>query len=207
MKKISLHRALSELKIIDTRISNKLTDLSPTAIVQENNKLIRGKSVEEFIDKAKKDNQSINDLIDRKIALKTAISEANSKTVLTVGDKKMTILEAISYKEIIRLKGSKLSFLKSTYGISHRELKKSNDKIDEVALRLAENTLGKQEANSGSETVNVLIDTYKKSNKYSMIDPLNILTMINDLEKEIYDFEIEIDSVLSETNAITLIEV
>jgi hypothetical protein len=46
-----------------------------------------------------------------------------------------------------------------------------------------------------------------ESNEWHLSDPLNIVDKIDALEKEVSEFETEVDATLSEINAITFIEI
>ena len=48
---------------------------------------------------------------------------------------------------------------------------------------------------------------YRNSNSWEVIDPVDLKSLIDKLEKEITIFENEVDVVLSESNATTFIEV
>jgi hypothetical protein len=47
---------------------------------------------------------------------------------------------------------------------------------------------------------------FLEANRFSLIDPIKVESEIAKLEKEVGDFEAELDAVLSEVNAITQIE-
>lgn len=207
MSKISLHRALSELKIIEDRINSKIEDFHLIDITKGEDGLIEGKTQKVFNDNARSINQSIDSLIDRKILLKTEINKANANTMLSIGGKSMSILEAIAYKDIIRLKQNKLKYISRQNSKALTNLDNYNEKVDNQALHLAENTVGKDKTPENIETIDSIMKAYKKANTYSLIDPLGIQDLISDLSDEIYNFNINIDAALSEVNAITLIEV
>ena len=52
-----------------------------------------------------------------------------------------------------------------------------------------------------------IVEPFVKRNEFHLVDPLNIENKIRELEKEVDDFELEVDAALSEINAITTIEI
>ena len=45
------------------------------------------------------------------------------------------------------------------------------------------------------------------ANEFHLFDPLKVAEKVESMEKEVADFEMEVDAVLSEINAVTFIEV
>ena len=77
MEKMTIHRALSELKLIDAKIEKQINEVLPSGIMQKG-RLVNGFMQEsEFEKNAKSKFDSVNDLIDRKNKIKSAIVTAN----------------------------------------------------------------------------------------------------------------------------------
>lgn len=57
-----------------------------------------------------------------------------------------------------------------------------------------------------SEAMKALRKTYIENNKYDLIDPLDVASIMEKLENEINEFETEVDAALSVSNALTVIE-
>ncbi len=57
------------------------------------------------------------------------------------------------------------------------------------------------------EDVRAIVEPFIKRNAVTLVDPLNVEVLVENLQKEVDDFEVEVDAVLSETNAITIIEI
>ena len=205
--KISLHRALSQLKLIDAKVVKMLTEIEPNGIRQKG-KLVDGyKKEEEFNAKAQSKFQSINDLIERKVRLKSAIVAANAVTMVKIGEKEMTIADAITYKQVLEQKKSLLATLRSKYAQKVRELE-GNNKIVEVNLqKVLEATFGKDNVKISKEDMDSVRKPFLESNEWHLVDPLQVEKRIEELEKEIDEFESEVDAVLSEANALSTIEI
>lgn len=205
--KISLHRALSQLKLIDAKVEKLLKELSPNGVKQKG-KLVNGHITEEdFAQKAQAKFQAIQDLLERKVKLKSAIVAANAKTKVMVGTKKMTIADAITYKNAITLKSQFLLTLKSKYSQALGQLENKNALVEQNLQKVLEATFGKDNVKISKDDVESVRKPFLESNEWSLVDPLKIDGKIEKLDEEINEFMSEVDAVLSEANAITLIDV
>lgn len=207
MEKMTIHRALSELKLIDAKIDKQIKDINPSGIFQ------KGKLVEGVYDKdtfqhgATSKFQSVNDLIERKTRIKSAIVDANGKTSVTVGGKPMSIADAINFKAVIKFKKALIESLRAKHRASVAALNKNNDIVNANVQRILEATFGKENVKAGSNDVDAVRTPYMESNEFHLFDPLKVDATIETLEKEVADFEADIDATLSEINAVTFIEI
>jgi hypothetical protein len=206
MEKVTIHRALSELKLIGSKIEKQIEEILPSGVVQKGKPVNGVYTQDDFTATTKAKYQSVIDLIDRRNRIKSAIVQANGVTEVTVAGKKMTIADAINTKSVIVLKRRLIESTRKRHNTAKATLEKSNAQIDVNALQLASVALGKQGIKIGDDDVKKVIDPYLESNRYSLIDPIGIEKANEDMEKSISDFEAEVDAVLSEINAVTLIE-
>lgn len=206
MEKVTIHRALSELKLIGAKIQKGIDELNPSGIVQKD-KLVNGVyPKDEFERKAKESFQSVTDLIDRRNRIKSAIVRANGVTVVKIASEEMTIADAINLKAVIGLKKSIIETLKKRHNAAKANLEKNNTQVDANALQLAQVALGKQGIKIGDNDAQAVIDPFLKANKFELVDPIGVENKVSEMEKKIGDFEAEVDAVLSEINAVTFIE-
>jgi len=113
--KVTIHRALAELKLIDAKIEKAIADIQPSAIYQKD-KLIGGyMKNEDFKTSAVSNYASATDLIKRKQKIKALIVESNSKTKVKVGDTEMTIAEAITEKDNVKFKKQLIQTLQAKH--------------------------------------------------------------------------------------------
>ena len=204
---MTLHRALSELKLIDAKIEKKIEGLEPVGLFQKG-KLVGGIIKQDtFEQNAKSEYQSIADHLQRKTLIKKAIVDANAKTTLEINSKKMTIADAITYKDIIELRKKITEKLRKAYRVYSGELNKKNELVFDNARKLLEAALGKDNAKGIDVKDNDFVKTYIDANEFHLCDPISIDHEIKLLETEIAEFESEVDSALSEINAITFIEI
>lgn len=206
MERMTIHRALSELKLIDAKIEKQINEIYPSGILQKD-KLVNGYVQEtEFKKAAKSKYDSVNDLIDRKNQIKSAIVAANGITQVKVAEKQMTIADAINFKAVIKFKKKLIETLKQRHKQVIGELNKHNENVNQNVQRILEATFGKENVKVGKEDVESVRKPYLEANEFHLFDPLKVDETVEKLEKEVSEFEAEVDAVLSEINAITLIE-
>lgn len=206
-QKITIHRALAELKIIDDRIKRQLNEFIPVGIRQKG-KLVNNYYEEDiFKEDAKSTYQSIKDLLERKNKLKNAIVKANAETKVEVAGKTMVIADAINYKTLVdyrkQLAGRFDQVLRSTKS----ELENKNSMMDENCQRILEAALGKDHGKWDKTSVDAIQAPYLESNQFELVDPLDAEKTKKELLDELDKFSAEVDSCLSEINAITFIEI
>jgi plasmid stabilization system protein ParE len=207
MRKMTIHRALSELKLLDNRISSTITTFQPTGIYQKG-KLVNGIVDERsFAAKAQSDYDSITDLIKQKFSIKAAIIQSNSKTTVTIGEKTMTVADAIVKKTIINSQKQLLDKMKQALRQSQAVLTKNNELVESNLQKILEHTLGKDSVKATKEDIDAVSKPFKENNEFHMMDTLDIQKRIDDLQSEIATFEAEVDAVLSESNAVTVVEI
>lgn len=209
-QKMTIHRALSELKVLDSRISKSINEINPIGAKQKD-KLVNGTHDEEtFISNAQSKFESINDLITRKTKIKSAIVESNSKTQVTIGEKTMSVADAITFKDVVSFKKQLLSKLAQENNKVLALVNKNNEGINNQALENARIMLGREgdsKLTPSDKDVEAVMSPFVERHKFTTVDPLQIEKKIEELEREIEGFTTEVDAVLSESNAITFIEI
>ena len=92
---MNVHKALSEVKILNNRIIGKISECQFCIANKVTNKTIKGKSIDEWKNSVQDNWTSITTLINRRNALKQAISKSNASTEVTIAGKVYTVAEAI----------------------------------------------------------------------------------------------------------------
>ena len=204
MSELSITRALVELKTLGSRI-NKTTSTVQWIATKTKNKN-SNLTEEEFKKTTMSEYQSLIDLIKRRNQIKNAIILSNSVTQVEIAGTKMTVSEAIHYKDIIHYKQNLLDILKKQKQQcvieyeSHKQ--KVQSKIDEnIKIICGRDT--KPEAS----VIQTVSDGIAKGDPIDMFDPLKLEQEIKDLETGIENFTANVDYVLSESNALTKIVV
>ncbi len=199
---LSVARALVELKTLDSRI-NKLITSSNYIICKTKNKNYQW-TEEDFKKQVESEYQSLNDLITRRDRVKNAIVISNSKTEVEVAGRKMTVAQAIEFKNTIVYKRTILETMKrqrqtaTIESESHRQ--RVQQKIDDN-IRIV---CGK-DTKPDATTIQTITESISKSDPIDIFDPIGLDKVIKELETEIEDFSANIDYVLSESNALTQI--
>lgn len=206
MEKITIHRALAELKLIDAKIEKGIADIYPTAICQKGKKIDGFLTEEEFNSNALSAYDSVSDLIGRKVKIKSAIVKSNAITSVQVGETQMSVSDAISYKKIITLKEVLKTNLKAKHTGAVAAMNKNNDIVGKNCDTLLLQVAGK-DTKTSKEDLDAVSKPYLDNNIFSLIDPLKVTDKVASLEKEIGDFSTQVDACLSESNAVTFIEI
>ncbi len=206
-QKMTLHRALSELKLIDSKIEKQTAQLNVIGIYQKG-KLVNQTTLQADFDKdAKADMQSILDLIERKAVIKSAVVEANSTTRLTIAGKEVTIADAINFKANIKFKKALIERLKGLYNSYVATLNRNNEVVKQNVQNLLTASFGKDAATQNANAVESIQKPYMDANEFHLSDPIEADKKQKALQEEVSNFEVEVDSCLSEINSITFIEV
>lgn len=206
-QKMTIHRALAELKLIDAKILKGIGEIQPSGIYQKEKKIGGYIDLTEFEKTAKAKLQSVTDLIDRKSKIKSAIVAANGITKVVIDSKEMTIADAINFKSVINFKRSLIDTLKANHRKTIVDLSRHNDLVAQNVQKLLEFTFGKDNVKADAKDIEAVRKPYVDANEAIMFDPLKVEEIVSNIEQEVSKFEIEVDAVLSEINATTLIEV
>lgn len=204
---MTIHRALSELKLIDSRIEKQTAEIIPSGIYQKD-RLVNGHmKPEDFTSAAKSKFDSVTALIARKNAIKSAIVQANGVTKVKIGNTEMTIADAINFKAVIIFKRKLIASLKAKQQAAIAQLTTQNNIVDTNVQEILKATFGKENVKASKEDIEAVRKPYMEANTFHLIDPLQVNNTVEVLEKEVGDFEVEVDAALSEINAVTFIEI
>lgn len=206
MEKMTIHRGLSELKTIKSRIEKGIKELSVANVVQKDKKISGIMTAEEFSKLANSGYDGITALIARQSKIKKAIVDSNSKTQVKVGEKTMSVADAITQKDMIVLRTAFLDKLEAQLREATATINRNNEIVQANSLKILEATFGKDQTKVSKDDVDNVQKPYIANNEWSLVDPLKISDKIAALGKEISDFESEVDAVLSESNAVSFIE-
>lgn len=206
MEKVTIHRALAELKLMGVKIDKQIMELDPIGITQKDKPVNGVYQKEDFESNVKSKFQSLTDLIDRRTKIKSAIVRVNGTTLVKVAGEEMSISDAITMKNTIESKKRLIEVLKRKVSAAKTSLEKSNTQIEANALQLTQVVLSKQNVKVSEEDVKKVAEPYLKDNTFHLVDPIKAEERALDLEKKVGDFEAEVDAVLSEINATTFVE-
>lgn len=208
-EKMTITKALSELKLLDKRISDEICDAKFCAANKHFQRTLDGKPV----DTVKKEMQSAYDkitaLIDRRNAIKKALPLANATTLVTIGEQKMTVAEAIYFKtQGIENDKLLLSAMSEQYNRTLNILNQNNgDKLSKECEQFITNTFGTKETRTDTAEIDKMRQSYINDNTYDIVEGINVKETIEKLKNKIDKFEAEVDAAITVANATTEIEI
>lgn len=205
--KMTIHRALAELKLIDSKIENQINDINPIGVHQKGKLINNYVKEEDFKSRAESNYTSVLDLIKRKSNIKSGIVQSNSNTKVTISGKEMSVADAITAKSTVDFKKKLIVKLNTLHTQSVGHLNRNNELIAKNMQAILEATFGKENVKAGEGDVNSVRKPYMEANEFHLFDPIEVTKKVEALQKEVSEFEAEVDATLSESNAVTFIEV
>ena len=211
-EKMTVHKALAELKTMDDRITKSIRDNTYCLAVKHSAEKINGVTVENFRSKIKSGYNKTKDLIARRNAMKRAVILSNAITKVKVGENEYTVAEAIEMKNHgMEFRSALLRQINSAYTTAQNELNRnSGETLEKKAEKYILDVISAQPKDSkmsvDSEAMKALRKTYIENNTYDLVDPLDVTKIMEALDAEINEFNTEVDAALSVSNALTVIE-
>ncbi len=205
---MTVHKALAELKILDSRIGDAILSGDFVITKKNNQDTVKGKTAEQYKTKATESYQKASDLIRRRNAIKNAVVVSNANTTVKIGDAEYTVVEAIEKKNhgmdyYVQLR----DVLRQQFAKQKADLEKHNASLQQKAEQFVTGLMGGKDVKTDSAEFSNAVDTYIKSNTMTLLDPLGIEKKIEELDDMINTFLPEVDAALSVSNAVTIITV
>lgn len=211
-EKMTIHKALAELKVIDDRINKAISEGVYVIANKHSNEKIQGMTIEQFKEKMKASHQKVTDLINRRNALKRAVVLSNATTKIKVGNDEYTVAEAIEMKNHgIEFKTNYMRMIASQNLSAQADIdRNSGEAIEKRAEQYVLSVIQAQPKDAkmaiDSDAMQAFRKDYIKNNTYDLIDPLKVNDIIEKMADEINEFNTEVDAALSVSNALTVIE-
>ena len=212
-EKMTVHKALAELKIIDDRINNAIVSGTYVIANKHSNTKIHCMTIDDFKTSMKSDFQKVSDLIARRNAIKRTVVASNAVTKVKVGDVEYTVAEAIEMKNHgMEFKNTLKMYIERQYTNAKNEFdKNSGDSLERRAENYVLSVIQAQPKDSkmavDSDAMKNLRAQYIKDNTYDIIDPIGVKDVIEKLDNEISCFITEVDAALSVSNALTVLDI
>ncbi len=209
MAEITVQRALNELKIIDERLSKRLTEfvVVGTKKVSEARVVETRESIVEFENRAKGVLDSVDGLLKRQQELKHAIMTSNATTKIEVAGKTYSVMTAIDRKRTIEKEKLVVKYMRDALIRAEYKVNQENDKMESYIQRQT-NAMASGDLSSKKDDYIIAFEkSYREQNSWDLVDPLKLRDLIEQREQEISMFELEIDTALTVSNAITKIEI
>ena len=200
IQSMSITQALAELKLLRKRFERVLSDAEFITLKTKTKQL----DADAFKRSATGSYQSFKDLLTRYNRMKAAIVVSNATAKVTVAGREYSIAEAVERKRSIETEKECLHLMQQQYK-EVMERYEAHQKAQQERLdRLVMQELGKDNKTS-IEIVTQLTATFMESNKAEVVDPLKLEEKIREVQKDLEDFETNVDWALSESNGRTVI--
>lgn len=207
MEQMSVHKGLAELKLLGDRTHRAIVDGIYCTHNKRSNQKIAGMEIKDCEDKViRAGYDKVVSLLGRRQRIKSAIVKSNAVTMVEIAGVKMSVAEAIDRKSSIEYDKFFLDALKKQYSHTLGIIEGNNSDLTERADSQI-NALYDNKESVDPKKIQTLKDDYINENTFDLIDPINIREKIEVLEKQIEDFLLEVDFKLSESNALTMIDI
>lgn len=206
-EKMTVHKALAELKTLDDRINSEITGSVFVRANRHNNTKIFGKAIPDFMADTESSYQSVKALINRRNAMKRAVVLSNAITKVEIGGVEYTIAEAIEMnnhgmENLVDLRDC----LREQYSSVKRMVESENgEKLVKACENYIQATFGTKEKVNNPD-IETAQKVYMANNTYDIVTGFDIEKVIKELTDRIDAFKAEVDSALSVSNALTVIE-
>lgn len=204
-ERMTITKALSELKLLDKRILKLVDDTTFVSYAIGEEPPREARSLAEFGARAKAAFQSSRDLMRRRAAIKSALVQSNAVTTVQVAGRAYAVAEAIERKTSVAYERRLIARLRSDLSRARADVERENERARVRLDSQSHALLGKDNAR-GSE-YDMLYRSFMDRNAAKLVDPVDAQQGIDALEREVDDFLAEVDQVLSVSNALTLIDV
>ena len=208
-EKMTVHKALAELKIVDDRIVSAINGGTYCVANKHSNDKIKGVSLEEYKGTMQGCYDKATALIKRRNAIKRAVVLSNATTKVNINGVEYTVAEAIEMKNHgVEFDDMLYRTLNNQYLKAQAEILKQNgDDLEKRAEQYVIGIYGSKEGKTNTDDFEKTKKDFITANSYELIDPIKILDKINSLEESISSFRAEVDAALSASNAVTEIEI
>lgn len=207
--KYSIHRCLIELKTIGARIDKTISTGTYIGCKKESSQKVYNTILNEneFKNSITANIQSIESLIIRARKIKDLVINSNAVTTIDIAGEKITIAAAIERKKSIDKDKLYLKHLKRQYNEIVQTIDDKNSLMEETLNNQIYAMIGGDKSKINSDEVLSYSKSFREANTWKEIDPIDIKSKIDCLEKYIETFESEVDYKLSTSNAITEVDI
>lgn len=206
---MNIHQALVELKTLDKRIESAIQEGDWVVANKHSNGKISGIDLKDWVENVKSRHQKVTSLIARTEAIKRAVVNSNAITKVTIAGKEYTLAEAIDMKNhgIERLRAL-VRRLNHDYTMAKVAADRANGaELERRADDYVRTMIGNTDVKGMTEEIKRLRDEFIKAQTMELVDPIGVLKQIELLNEQINSFEVNVDSALSVSNALTTIEI
>lgn len=209
-EKMTVHKALSELKTLDSRIEKAMNSVSFVFSNKHGNGTVKGITVAAYTAEIKSAYQSVTDLMARRNAIKRAVTLSNATQKVTIGGNEYTVAEAIEFKNhAIPLMKSLLNKLAKDDAAARgmATINNGSNVLETRADDYVRSLYGNTDMKNASEEIKKVRADFIAAQTMEIVDPIGISQETKALEEKINGFVVDVDSALSVSNALTEIDI
>lgn len=208
-EKMTVHKALTELKTIGERIDKEIMEATFVVANKHSNQKYLGVTIADYCEDVKAKYNKITDLIRRRNAIKRAVVQSNATTKVMIGGTVYTVAEAIDMKNNGMLHTAGLMHrLASQLLVAKREIQTANgDRLENRADDYIKSLYGNTDMKNLADDAQRMRKDFIASQTMELLDPINSEAEIQKMRTDMDAFMVEVDSALSVSNALTEIEV
>lgn len=216
MMEITIHRALSQLKTTQARIEDKFEkDIYVSSTIGKTN-MAEGRPVDAVKREILANFDSMQQLLKNYQTLKLAIIRSNSgiteeSTNIKTGNvegMELTVAEAIAIqKYVLPLENQFVRRLESQLNNAKRTIEMTNSQANTEITAVLEALSNKDSKNLDPGQVNTITEAYQQNKFRQLVDPLDLAEKIRKLRDKLDALSVGVDAFLSESNAISRINV
>lgn len=208
-EKMTIVSALSELKVLNSRISEEIATATFCDVNKHVMRILKGKNLTDARAEMQGSYDKITALINRNNAIKKAVTKANAETYVKIGDEQMTIAEAIYMKQTgIQLMKKLLVTMTSQYTKAKATIEYNNgDTLTQNCEAYIVKLFGAGDNKSVSADIEAAKAKYIEENTVDLIEGVDTAKAIEALKNKIDTFEANVDAAITVANATTIIEI
>lgn len=206
---MTIHKALSELKVLDARIETAINTPVYCCAKKHSTDKVAGTDVTQIEKNIRSYYDKAVDLINRRKAIKRAVVLSNAVTKVSVCGVEYTVAEAIEMKNHgIEFEQRLSDAMKRDYTKAQETISKENGNgLEERADQYVTAIYGQKDSKTNAADIEKVRNDFITSNQFELVDPIGVLEKIDDIDKITSGFLAEVDSQLSVSNALTEIKI
>lgn len=210
--KMSITRALAEIKRLDDRINREIMNGTFVGVTVGKNQLRKMHQGNQTISDAeaaiKGSFQRVDALMRNRERIKAAVVKSNATVEVTIGDRTLTVAEAIELKKSVSLKETYLVQLRRHLQAATINIEAIREKMQQSIDRSIDAVYSSGSTQKvTSEQYDAVAKPQEERSTPALLDPADIASRITALEADVSLVKTELDFVLSESNARTDIDV
>lgn len=208
--KLSITRALTMIKTIGKQIDDYFNQerILISALVgnKEKTAVVSIKTKSDLDKRIQSDHDTLEELVRKRQALKNAVVLSNASESIEICGKTITVVEAIEMKALVPTKERILKSYRNQITSVNKFIDSQKTDIETRIAKLIEVQTTENSTPEDKDQMMKMVRANEEGDKLPVMhDPLNLIDKAEKLEKEIHDIKEELDYVLSEHNAVTII--